>query len=330
MKKFSIITLLVMLCCTFSCHRGNTSHEAGFYLDQLQERDSILIADQLRYGLRINDVREGSKVMLPQFSDTLPGGIEVVEKWAMDTLAVHKTGKDAPADLDLDVHMTFTSFDEGIYHIQDMSALLISPDGDTLHFNDEPRDIVFETIPVDTATFVIHDIKGQLDYTASEVFPYFVNNAWPFAAAALLLGAIIATVCIILVRRRKKKEEMEHRDPAHIVALRKLDKYRGDKFWAPEKQKIFYSGVTDALREYMDARYGVSAMEKTTAEIFKELKGTDIPAEYFTDLKSLFERADFVKFAKHTATDEENASVLPLAVRFVTDTYIEKEAENVL
>lgn len=330
MKKFSIITLLVMLCCTFSCHRGNTSHEAGFYLDQLQERDSILIADQLRYGLRINDVREGSKVMLPQLRDTLPGGIEVVDKWAMDTLAVHKAGKDAPADLDLDVHMTFTSFDEGIYHIQDMSVLLISPDGDTVYFNDEPRNVEFETIPVDTATFVIHDIKDQLDYTASEVFPYFVNNAWPFAAAALLLGAIIATICIILARRRRKREEMEHRDPAHIVALRKLDKYRGDKFWAPEKQKIFYSGVTDALREYMDARYGVSAMEKTTAEIFKELKGTDIPAEYFTDLKSLFERADFVKFAKHTATDEENASVLPLAVRFVTDTYIEKEAENVL
>ncbi len=330
MKKFSVITLLVMLCCTFSCHRDNTSHEAGFYLDQLQERDSILIADQLRYGLRINDVREGSKVVLPQSGDTLRGGIEVVDKWVVDTLAVHRAGKDAPADLDLDVHMTFTSFDEGIYHIQDMDVMLISPDGDTVHFNDEPRNVEFETIPVDTATFVIHDIKDQLEYTADEVFPYFVKDAWPFAAAVLVLGAVIAAICIILARRRRKKEEMEHHDPAHIVALRKLDKYRGDKFWAPEKQKIFYSGVTDALREYMDARYGVSAMEKTTAEIFKELKGSDIPAEYFTDLKALFERADFVKFAKHTATDEENASVLPLAVRFVTDTYIEEEAGNVL
>ena len=47
--------------------------------------------------------------------------------------------------------------------------------------------------------------------------------------------------------------------------------------------------------------------------------------------KELFERADFVKFAKFTATKEENASVLPQAVRFVTSTYqaeVEEEAEN--
>ncbi|MBR0361054.1 MAG: hypothetical protein IIX35_01595, partial [Paraprevotella sp.] len=39
--------------------------------------------------------------------------------------------------------------------------------------------------------------------------------------------------------------------------------------WVPEKQKAFYSGITDALREYIAARYGISAMEMTTAEIFK-------------------------------------------------------------
>ena len=38
-------------------------------------------------------------------------------------------------------------------------------------------------------------------------------------------------------------------------------------------------------------------------------------------LKELFERADFVKFAKFTASEEENASALPVAVRFVTSTY---------
>ena len=38
-------------------------------------------------------------------------------------------------------------------------------------------------------------------------------------------------------------------------------------------------------------------------------------------MKDLFERADFVKFAKFTATDEENATVLPQAVHFVTATY---------
>ena len=36
-----------------------------------------------------------------------------------------------------------------------------------------------------------------------------------------------------------------------------------------------------------------------------------------------------MKFAKYVASDEDNASVLPLAVRFVTETYqTEVEGEN--
>ena len=71
----------------------------------------------------------------------------------------------------------------------------------------------------------------------------------------------------------------------------------------------------------MSSRYGISAMEMTTAEIFADMKMTDVPKELLTDVQSLFERADFVKFAKYVASDEDNASVLPLAVRFVTETY---------
>ena len=48
-------------------------------------------------------------------------------------------------------------------------------------------------------------------------------------------------------------------------------------------------------------------------------------------MKDLFERADFVKFAKYIATPEDNATVLPQAVRFVTSTYqtqVEEEAAD--
>ena len=62
-------------------------------------------------------------------------------------------------------------------------------------------------------------------------------------------------------------------------------------------------------------------MEMTTAEIFEDMKATDAPDELLGELKELFERADFVKFAKFVASDEDNASTLPLAVRFVTATY---------
>jgi hypothetical protein len=51
------------------------------------------------------------------------------------------------------------------------------------------------------------------------------------------------------------------------------------------------------------------------------MKSTDAPADLLDELRELFERADFVKFAKFTASDEDNAKALPTAVRFVTSTY---------
>ena len=43
----------------------------------------------------------------------------------------------------------------------------------------------------------------------------------------------------------------------------------------------------DALREYIVARYGVGAMEMTTAEIFEDLKGSGIPEELYTPIFAL-------------------------------------------
>ena len=66
----------------------------------------------------------------------------------------------------------------------------------------------------------------------------------------------------------------------------------------------------------------------TTAEIFDRMQDTDAPKELVNQAEELFERADFVKFAKHVASDQENASAVPTAVRFVTGTYqAELEAE---
>ena len=59
----------------------------------------------------------------------------------------------------------------------------------------------------------------------------------------------------------------------------------------------------------------------TTAELFDEMKVTDLSAEQLDELHDLFIRADFVKFAKYVASDEDNAATVPVAVRFVTQTY---------
>lgn len=305
--------------------QGKRVHMGEALLQPLQERDSVLIADQLLYGFELKQVEEGTRIALPELKNDENGnGVQVVSPWMVDTVKVSKAKKGLPRLLDLKGGVVITSFDEGIYELPEIMVGRLSKDGvmDTLVF--DPKRLEVKTMPVDTATFVPHDIKGQIRYplTFAEVLPWL-------ALFWLVSSLVILTICLMIIHKRKDDPAYVHKDPAHIVALRKLDNYRGNKMWVPEKQKAFYSGVTDALREYIASRYGVSAMEMTTAEIFKDMKNTDAPEAMLKEVQELFERADFVKFAKFVASEEENASVLPLAVRFVTETYqAEVEGEN--
>lgn len=297
----------------------------GAFLQQLQQRDSVLIADQLLYGFDLKQVPEGTAFVFPELPEKQDHRMMYLSPWILDTLKVTKQKKGLPRLMDLRGRITITSFEEGTYQLNPIAVQRINPDGvtDTLLF--ESLSLEVKTMPVDTATFQPHDIKGQIRYplTFAEIFPWLAG-AW------LLAVLIILAVCLYIIHKKKNDPESAVREPAHIVALRKLDQFRGNKLWAPEKQKFFYSGVTDTLREYIAARYGISAMEMTTAEIFDDMKSTDAPEELLKEMKELFERADFVKFAKFVASEEDNASALPVAVRFVTETYqaeIETESE---
>ena len=318
MKKTLFIAFAVAALAA-GCSRGRSVETAHVFLEPLQERDSVLVMDQLSYGFELPAVPESVELGLPDFvtpGEPLTGTILSVTPWMVDTLRVIREAKDAPARYDLRIWFVLTPQDEGEY---ELPALSVSRKGvnagtDTLFF--DPQALSVKTMPVDTATYVPHDIKDQARYplTAREIVT---------AAAVIFYGAaiLIAIWCLIRLYRGRNRDEARPDEPAHITALRRLDRYRGKEFWVPEKQKAFYSGVTDALRGYMAGRYGIGAMEMTTAEIFDALKTTDAPKELCSEMQGLFERADFVKFAKYTASDAENATVLPQAVRFVTETY---------
>lgn len=288
----------------------------GAFLNQLQQRDSVLVGDQLLYGVEMRLVEDGTQFALPEWQNDPKGGVMAVSDWMLDTLKVTRQKNGLPTLLDLRAGLVITSFDEGIFELPQILMQRFSKEGvtDTLVF--EPLRLDVRTMPVDTATFEPHGMKEQIRYpvTVREVAPWVVAAQW-------IVAIIVLAVCLYMIYRRKDELPFIRKEPAHIAALRKLDGFRGKAMWAPEKQKAFYSGITDALREYIAERYGVGAMEMTTAELFRDMKNTDAPEELLQEMKGLFETADFVKFAKYVASDEDNVAALPLAVRFVTETY---------
>ena len=302
---------------------GRVILKEGSFIKPVTPRDSILVADRLLYGFELDNVPDSTVLAFPKVANPFMQDVLALPMWQVDTVKVQKIKADNSRLLNIRAVISIQPFEEGTYELPPLFVQRIHKDGtvDTLQFDRQTIEVF--TMPVDTATFVPHDLRKQAGYplTAAEVMPWVMG----FWALALLVIGLIAW----LRSRRRNAAGPAFKEPAHITALRKLDKYRGDKFWAPDKQKQFYSGVTDALREYIVSRYGVGAMEMTTAEIFEGLRGTDVPADLYQEMKDLFERADFVKFAKYVASPEDNATVLPQAVRFVTSTYqtqVEEEA----
>lgn len=304
-------------------------HMDGEFLRQLQKRDSILIGDQMEYGFRLDGLEDGSVLGFPKLDDSF---LEQITEWDSRILDRRSQGEGRPALLDIEASITVAAFEEGEYTLPPIIVGRASPTGkvDTLYF--DPIDIKVTTVPVDTATFVRHGMKDiiAVPYNWDE-FMYDLDKLWKYIRDHLLVWLILARWVIILAvagyciwRLLKKGAGVVNTyidEPAHIIALRKLDGFRSNAMWVPERQKAFYSGVTDALREYISKRYGIGALEMTTAELFDEMKDVDLSSEQLDELHDLFVRADFVKFAKYVASDEDNAATVPVAVRFVTQSY---------
>ena len=315
MKKYLLPVLLLALA-TPLCR----AQDDGALRSRIS-RDSILIGDQVEWTLDFQ-LAPGEAVSISKPGAEPVPGVEALGEMALDTLS------DKKGTLSLRGRIILTSFDSGSYVLPPLYVLMARADGsiDTLEYTG-PR-LAVNTIPIDTATFQPHDIKGQIRY------PLTFREVIPWVGLALLVAALVWLLVRWIRLRRQNRDFFGKpvvKDPPHIVALRSLEKTRAQKLWQAGKQKQFYTQVTDALRQYIADRFDVAALEQTSAEMFRDLQDKDIEPELKEKLKDLFTTADFVKFAKHTASDQENENAIPTAIRFVNETYmkeIEKEEDQ--
>ena len=86
--------------------------------------------------------------------------------------------------------------------------------------------------------------------------------------------------------------------PAHLIALEKLNKLKKEEIWKQGKVKEFQSQLTFILREYLENRYNIRALEQTTGEILQSLYNIDMDNKDINIIKNILQIADMVKFAK--------------------------------
>lgn len=311
MKRFVIVLLLTV-------SSAASAQDEGKLVSSLS-RDSVLIGDQVKWSIRLN-LEKGEDFFFEKPDEPVAQGVETIRPWSVDTVK-NRRGK-----LEVEGNMILTSFDSGSYFLPPLIAMIQRAGGkvDTLYYDGPVLEV--GTVPIDTATFKPYDIKGQIKY------PLTFGEVAPWALLGIGIAAVIFAIVWIVSNKRRNRDIFGREkvvDPPHIVALRNLDSIRSRKLWQNNRQKQFYTEVTDTIRQYVSGEYDIPAMEQTTAELFEDLKKCDIDDRLLESIGELFATADYVKFARHTASDAENEEAIPTATKFVNTTYmqrLEKEA----
>ncbi|MDE5634813.1 MAG: cell wall anchor protein, partial [Muribaculaceae bacterium] len=86
------------------------------------------------------------------------------------------------------------------------------------------------------------------------------------------------------------------------------------------EERAYYTELTDILREYIDKRFNINAMEMTSRQILDRLNANPETRPSEKLMRQILEVADFVKFAKMRPMPDDNTKSFRNAIEFVENT----------
>ncbi|MDA3818888.1 MAG: hypothetical protein PF590_00225 [Candidatus Delongbacteria bacterium] len=198
----------------------------------------------------------------------------------------------------------------------------------------------YDTVAGQQALFTayrIKDINDELYETPlnfSEILYYiwkFIKHNWWWLTALVLL--VLAAIYYFFFFKKDKpifRQKVKPEEPAHVIAFRELDRIKSEKLWQKNRVKDYYTDLTDTLRHYLENRYDVQAMEKTSNEIYELIDEKNLMDENLKmKMQDILQRSDFVKFAKSMPLPDENKRSLDQAYVIVEATMEKPRDENV-
>lgn len=271
------------------------------------DSSSILIGEQTRIRLELSQDK-GKAVLMPVFEKLIMPGIELIKASKADTTELDN------GRIRIDLSYLVTSFDSGLYYIPPFKVVL---EKDTFASNQLGLKVM--TFPVDTVKKQIYDIKTVFS-------PEFVWADYHFMVMSILLALFLLVMGIYAYLRRKKNKPFlinlrkEPELPPHIKAVNELEHIKQEKLWQQGREKDYHTRLTDVLRVYLHDRFGLNALEMTSAEILEVLGSKPEAQSVYRQLKDVMELSDFVKFAKFYPVAEENERSMMNALLFINST----------
>lgn len=152
-------------------------------------------------------------------------------------------------------------------------------------------------------SLVPENAEGIQDLAPLAEFP---RSIWPWVAGGLVALVALALLYLYMKKRREQPRAQVARTPPRVVspleeALERLGALETVNLHHPEATKPFYVELSELTRTYLGRKLDIHALESTTRELLRDLKqrvqGSSLAQTEVGRLNSVFELADFAKFA---------------------------------
>ena len=266
------------------------------------------------------DVTAGSESFeWPAWQDTIPGGLEILQVLGADTTAIE--GEDGNPIIRVERAYEITAWDSGYLAIP--PALLVWGT-DTIASNPLLFNVLLAP-PGEPGQIAGHADIRRVQWSWQEQLQRWLP--W-FLALAAALG--LAFFFMRWWRNRPVEEVVESTpaaplEPAHIVALRELDRIEKEAVWKQGHIKAHHAAVSEVIRTYFERRYNYPAMERSTDELRSGLVHMPIRAHEKELILELLSLTDLVKFAKWSPQAADHQRIIEQGIRFVEVTTIAPE-----
>lgn len=185
--------------------------------------------------------------------------------------------------------------------------------------------IRLEVSSVLTEDLALRDLKPQASLPVPPLWPWLLGGLWLVG----LLATVLAGASFWAYRRWFRRPApgvaaplfVDPRPP-EVIARAELDRIEALDLPARNRIKEHYSLVADCLRRYIEGRYGLPALERTTGELRQAFRGaaTPAPRQRVNAFLDLFTESDLVKFARYIPPREAISRLIPGARRIIDET----------
>lgn len=281
---------MVLASCLF-CLFSSTGLEAQVSVTAQLKTQEIFIGDQVRLTVRISlPSRIPFKfVKIKEVLQQVPK-IELVNRGSLLTVAQE------PQQI-LEQQFVLTSFEAGNYQIppitidfEENGLIKSASSGVALSL----KVVSIPVNPERDTLRAIKDINREEIQVSDFIFP---------ALIVLALLTLLGLSIYYLLRRKQKQQPAvalppPPPPPAHETALQKLLALEQSDLLDSGEVNAFQTQLTYILREYLEGRYGIHALESTTDDILESLRSIGVPDDWRVQLRQMLQTADLVKFAK--------------------------------